>query len=143
MSVYTPSSHLNHVLDDGTITDRSPLRSGGHPDAEFDYDFGYSRLSGEQEQALAEIESDRAIQAADDSHRCELEAAYATAKQAVGAESVKIGRQIVIDDYSCAGPTTSSHWFCCIGVTHYGIGAFAAEAVDHAVAAFCAAANAA
>jgi hypothetical protein len=134
------------------------MRDDTHPAAfeqtDYDADFGagpctagcLDYLDAEQndadrQQALAEMHVGQCIQAADDAHRNELAEAYDQATAAAPGESVKVGRQIVIDNYGTLTVTTS-HWFCCIGVTHYGIGAFAAEAVDQALAALRQAANA-
>lgn len=120
-------------------------------ETEFDADFGYSGRGGFADElspaglavaypaeipaaVLAEIEADRAVQAADDSHRNELAAAYSRAKTMVGAE-VHIKRTVEICDYS-GRPVSRIEWTACIGCTGLGAGAGPDAAVDAALVNF-------
>jgi hypothetical protein len=102
--------------------------TGGHADAE-------TAWPADAVAFIEEALTDQAVSEADACHRNELHAAYARAKDLVGAAHVKIGREVLIDD--ATGPAaTLSRWYCVIGHQSFGIGDSADEAVDAALANF-------
>lgn len=119
-------SYVNRVLDDGTIIGRSAML-GGHADAD--------QLDDDQRNALAEIEADRAIQAADDAHRNELAAAHAAVKPFLAGHQLRISRTITIDDLLGRTVLTCG-WIAMIDMTYVGQGTSAREAAEAALAAW-------
>src|SRR5947209_10714480 len=69
-------------------------RAGGHLDESTAF------LAGEEITAdvLAEIETDRAIQTADEAAIGELQATFAAAKEAIGTARVRLTRSVVVSD---------------------------------------------
>lgn len=141
VSRFNPSTPGLYTADGGRIASYTPRN--GFADELSPAGMALADEAADDRNAvLAEMEADRAIQAADESHAAELRAAFSRAKELAGNCRVKIGRQITIDEDSPAAATwtewvatADTTWFAIIDSESFGSGVSPAAAVDAALAA--------